>query len=145
MHSNYGPVQDVMSMCTTAIRGCSNWLCHPSVCLLQARRHALPRTTVAASYDSQLAALQIQGALCLSILACGWIWAGMQRQQEFHRLRALSVPDLSHPANKHIRSHTRSAAAAQVCLQLLHWCKELTMRRMVEIPDNCLFISAFAV
>lgn len=40
-------------------------------------------------------AVQFQGAVCVFILACGWVWAGYMRSREVQRLQALNLQNIT--------------------------------------------------
>lgn len=71
MQANPVPLQNFSAFCTvliTAVQGLNRWLCHPVICFLQ-----------------------FQGAVCVAVLACAWVWAGCMRLREVRRLQSANL------------------------------------------------------
>lgn len=89
MRANPIPLQNLSALCTiliTAVQRVNHWLCHSFICFLQ-----------------------LQGAFCCLVLACGWIWAGCMRLKEVRRLQAQKLQSMS---DKLAARHGASASIA---------------------------------
>lgn len=93
MHANPVPLQNLAAFCTiliTAVQSLNRWLCHPVICMLQ-----------------------FQGAVCIFILACGWVWAGYMRSREVQRLQSLNLQHItSRLAANHVISSQKASRPA---------------------------------